>query len=253
MAMRSQKFSLLPAEIRNRIYAYCTPVHAHPEEFQGLLLASRQIRTEYECEALKVMQQYMDEIKRQWSHTQEIRFAEPKTFGDLAKITVQLPLSLYFPKNRREWSKGESYDRTRLDLCLGPLYSLHVSKLTFSLYDDLGRFVNWSPHAIPSGLLHDMLSPICGLQLPRPIPDGYLREFRIHDPVHIRKLEYNWGNSKVAHSTNLNSLVEADVETANFFLQNSGRFQEPLGLVQNWGRGADSIWFMMREFGNDRT
>lgn len=251
--MRSSPFLLLPAEIKLRIYGFCTPFYAHPQEFEGLRRASRQIRNEYEDEALKIMLQYLDGIKEQWPYAAKMHLVPPRNFGDLRNITIQLPISLYFPKRSREWSKPDSLRNTKMELCLAPLYSLHISNLAFEFYDDTGTFINWSPWVIPTGLLYDMIDPIGGLHnLPfhsgaPSDADATTRSFQLCDNIHIRRLEYNWRDSKVvAHSINLNSLVQVDAETANFFLHNSGWFQHPIGLVHNWGRGADSIWFDLK-------
>lgn len=244
--MSASRFLLLPAEIKYRVYSFCTPIFAYAEEFNGLSLTCWQVRHEYESEATRVMRQALSDMKRQSTFPAEIRFSEIRTIGDIARIAVLLPVSEYFPRNRGDWSKIDSFDNTKLDPCLAPLYSLYLSRLVFKFYVNTDNFVNWSPEVIPTGLLHDMMDPLNGLPFESDVPpddDVMVRGFRVDEPVRIRRLEYNWFNSKVTHSSNLNSLVQADAETSNFFLHISRHFQRPLGLVHNWGRQADTLWF----------
>ena len=248
-AMPASPFLSLPPELRNRIYALCTPLHAPISDFTGLLLASHQLHREYSTEALKVTAHFLSAIELQWPPTSPpLRFNELERWRDMDRISVFLPLSAYFPASKLDqWSKIESFDNTALPACIAPLYALHLSCLRFAFYDDkAGTFVNWAPWIIPTGLLHDMMDPLNGLPFDSEVPpdeDVAVREFRVVDPVRVRRVEYRWFESKVAHGSDVNSLVQADAETGNFFLQISRWFQRPLGLVRNWGRGADSIWF----------
>ncbi|KAK7185216.1 hypothetical protein PSPO01_08733 [Paraphaeosphaeria sporulosa] len=246
----------LPAEIRNRIYGFCTPIDAYAEEFRGLLLTSRQLRIEYESEALSVMRQSLASIEHQWPHSQRLRFSKLASFNDIDKVTVQLPLSLYFATSKSDLlSKPEIVNTSAMESCLGILYTLHLTRLTFTFHDDLATFINWRPSFIPQRLLHDLLSPLVppasnlGTDY-HTLRSSHTFQFYAQSPkqqVRIRELVYVWSNSKVAHMSNLNELVQADVETTNFFLHESYSFQHPHGLVHNWGHGADSIWFDLRE------
>jgi hypothetical protein len=247
--MSPPPFLSLPAEIRNRIYGLCTPIDAHTENFKGLLLASRQLRREYESEAMNVMHQFLASIQHQWPHSEELRVLGPTSFGNIDKITVQLPLSLYFSMTE-ERSKPD----TKMEDCLGSLYTLYLTRLTVAFYHDRATFINWTPWTIPTGLLFDLLNPLMShassLAIGFP-PGRSLRAFQFHQQlpkcqVHIRELAYCWSSSKVSHMSNLNALVHADVETTNFFLHESRWFQHPVGLVHNWGHDTDSIWFDLR-------
>jgi hypothetical protein len=254
ITMSSPPFLSLPAEIRNRIYGLCTPINAHTEEFKGLLLASRQLRREYESEAINVMHQFLASIKHQWPHSEELRFLGPTTFSNIDKLTVQLPLSLYFSMTR---SEERSKPDTKMEPCLGALYTLYLTRLTVAFYPDHATFINWTPWTIPTGLLSDLLNPLMSrassLDIGFPLGRS-LRKFQFHEQspkwqLHIRELAYCWSSSKVAHMSNLNALVQADVETTNFFLHESRWFQHPVGVVHNWGHDADSIWFDLRRPG----
>lgn len=106
--------------------------------------------------------------------------------------------------------------------------------------------MNHAPGVIPTGLLHDLVDPLNGLPFESEVPpdeDVAVREFRVEGEVCVRRVEYRWLESKVVGGGNVNALVQADAETANFFLHVSRWFQKPGGLVGNWGRGADAIWF----------
>lgn len=260
--MSTSPLLALPAEIRNRIYGFCTPINGYVEDFKGLLLASRQLRHEYESEALKVLRQFLGSIEHQWPRSVGLQFSKHTSFNDIDKVTVQLPLSLYFPPRSKPWSKSDAFHRTAMESCLGTLYTLYLTRLTVTFYDDLATFINWSPSDIPIGLLSDLLSPLIApaSRLGTGLPSGRaLRTFQFYDAqkpkrqVRIRGLAYNWSNSKVAHMSNLNALVQADVETTNFFLHESQWFQHPRGLVYNWGHDADSIWFDLRAQGKGRA
>lgn len=253
--MSSSPFLSLPAEIRNRIYALCTPLHVHTEEFRGLHSASRQLRHEYQHEALLVIHQFLTSIKQQWPHSEDVLFDGPKTLRDMDKITVMLPLSRYFLTSRTG-SPTDTLDyplSTRLEDCLKPLFTLHLTRLTFTFYDDSASFVNWNPSIVPLGLLIDLINPLI---IPKPVPyEAHMlkrRAFQFYkdygpQDLHIRELEYNWKSSKVAHaSSDLNALVQADSQTLQHFLQMSGSFQYPGGYVHNWGLGEDSVWLDLK-------
>ncbi|KAF2451871.1 hypothetical protein P171DRAFT_14209 [Karstenula rhodostoma CBS 690.94] len=255
MTMPASPLLLLPAEIRNRIYGFCTPIDAYAEEFKGLLLTSRQLRREYESEALNVMRQFLASIEHQWPPSEAILFSNLSSFNDIKRVTVQLPLSLYFSKSRSEiWSKSDTFHTTAMESCLGTLYTLYLTRLTVTFYDDLATFINWSPWVIPTGLLLDLLNPLIspasclgtGFSPERALRTSQFYQRTTKQQVRIRELAYNWSKSKVAHMSNLNALVQADVETTNFFLHESCWFQHPKGLVHNWGHGGDSMWFDLR-------
>ncbi|KAF9739089.1 hypothetical protein PMIN03_007087 [Paraphaeosphaeria minitans] len=260
--MSASPLLLLPAEIRNRIYGFCTPIDAYPEEFRGLLLVSRQLRHEYESEALNVMRQFLASIEHQWPRSQGLRFSKLASFNDIDKVTVQLPLSLYFATSKSEFLlQPKKFNTSAMESCLWILYTLCLTRLTFTFYDDLATFINWNPALIPQGLLDDLLSPLVppasrlgtDYHSMRSSPTCQFYAQSAKRQVRIRELAYVWSNSKVAHMSNLNALVQADVETTNFFLHESYSFQHPHGLVHNWGHGADSIWFDLREPSKDRN
>ncbi|KAK3209807.1 hypothetical protein GRF29_44g699164 [Pseudopithomyces chartarum] len=181
-------FLSLPPELRNRIYALCTPLHAPLPSFTGLLLASPQLHHEYTTEALSAISNFLSAIQSKWPLASPVRFDKFHRWHDIARVTVSLPLSAYFPRSRDDvWSKIESFDETFLPPCLAPLYTLHLSCLRFAFYDDTaGSFVNHAPGVIPTGLLHDLVDPLNGLPFESEVPpdeDVAVREFRVEGEV----------------------------------------------------------------------
>lgn len=243
----STSFLSLPPEIRNRIYGLCTPIDAFVEEYKGLLLVSRQVCDEYESETLALMRQLLTSIQHQWPHSEALRISNPKEFKDVDRITVQLPLSLYFPSEETPWSHTDSYNKTSLESSLVALYTLHLTKLTFSFYDD-STSITWRPHSIPGGLLEDIISPLLS-----PMNFMMRRNGRSKNrlervqlapdvKVRIRKLVYDWSASKAGPAMDILTRTELDLENKSFFLSESNEIGHPRGLVHNWGQGADLIW-----------
>ncbi|KAF2869094.1 hypothetical protein BDV95DRAFT_112344 [Massariosphaeria phaeospora] len=142
-------FLELPAEIRNEIYSYLTPLHAYSDICEGLVLSCKQVSSEYTRLAVllvsKLVKKVLAECKADekdpppeggnWLHWQQMDVSIPGTFKELTSLTVQLPASL---RHRSYWStKSIHYDISyHYRRPLNRLYSLHLSQIEIKIRDD---------------------------------------------------------------------------------------------------------------------
>ncbi|KAF1962314.1 hypothetical protein CC80DRAFT_542630 [Byssothecium circinans] len=244
--MQILSFTALPSEIRNHVCSFCTPFTSHARDFMGLLLASKQIRAEYESEAVDIMVKYIASLKQAWPHAEELRIDRPTKFSDLVTITVRLPVSLYYPSSETSEAERNRHFRrgSQLEPCLASLFTLHLSKLTFTCYDNQPD--DWSGLAdVPTGLLYDITN---FLIIPSALERSQLearrhRTLRVVQPTRVRKVCYKWYQHE--HSTGWNRL---DVESRHtrFFLTEPIWWEVPNAqtLVTNWGSSSrDEVFF----------
>jgi hypothetical protein len=244
----------LPGELRNRIYGLCTPLTGHVEEFNGLRLASKRIQAEYETEAVSAMQKYLEAIKEDWPHLEELRIEPPRIISELADVTVQLPISLYYPLNRNDsfknWVLDNHGNGKELDPCLAPLFSLHLSSLTITYYDDSNGITRHDHHLVPQGVLLDITNVLVNQPtspsnaIPRErreYAQRINRKFHLNGGLHVRRLVYKWVRSEhtAEHVRNV------EMRNIKFFLREEWWWQGPQAktLVLNWGRGDDCVYF----------
>lgn len=249
--MAALTFNSLPAEIRNRIYAICTPLTSRIEDFRGLLLVSKQIRDEYEGEAIKVMQQHFKSIEKSWPHAAKVYIDLPTRFLDLANVTVKLPISLYFLTTDLfvEMGLEEVHQfqiiNTRMESSLAPLFSLWLSKLTFTYYIDQPS-VRHELRAIPLGFLYDITNVLVN----QPASDfhGHTnerrtgREFSLDRPLHVCRIAYKWpkdGSSSSFYNYHIDRSYTQFFLTEEWWWQSSNANS----LVSNWGSGNDWVCF----------
>jgi len=243
------EFLALPSELRNKIYSFCTPLDGYVEDFQGLARASRQIRAEYESEAVRVMRVYTCGVEKQGTH---IKFHKIDSFRNMTEMEVALPISLYYPS----WTNVSSLnnvaldayqvDNTRMEQCFAPLFSLYLSRLTFTFYMNkennhfaAGRVLTAIPRGFMLDLTNALVRPSCLESLEDSEPRS-IREFRLHRPVRIRELAYKW----VRHAINTAETYHVDMANIQFFLNEEKWFQEPNGLVTNWGYSANMVVYL---------
>ncbi|KAF2245572.1 hypothetical protein BU26DRAFT_71486 [Trematosphaeria pertusa] len=188
-------FFALPAEVRNEIYAYCTPVTGYSEQFKGLFLTSKQVKAEYEAEAIRTMTKFLFEIKKDWPHAQELRLPAPTTFHEIFNTTVEIPMSLYYPPFRSSFLERMG---TCLEPCLAPLFSLYLSDITVKIYEDVDK-TNLDLKETPCGLIVNIANMFVEEPAPRPrIPKKEGRryqDFPIDLILHARSLTFMWVSS----------------------------------------------------------
>ncbi|KAF2644067.1 hypothetical protein P280DRAFT_466754 [Massarina eburnea CBS 473.64] len=244
--MSSVTFTSLPAEVRNAIYGFCTPLTGYIEDFKSLLLASKQISTEYQGEAVDVISKYIDSIERDWPHTKELHIDHPKKFSSLTSIIVQLPVSLYYPSNDTSIKDRNKLYRSnsRLEPCLASLFTLYLSDLTFTCYDD--RPDDWSGLAdVPTGLLYDLTNTLItpsALEISQQ-EIRTQRSFRLEKPVRVRRLCYKWYQHEKATGW---SRLDVESHHTRFFLTEPLWWEVPnkQTLVRNWGSSSrDEVFF----------
>ncbi|KAF2251093.1 hypothetical protein BU26DRAFT_517821 [Trematosphaeria pertusa] len=234
----------LPAELRNEIYRLCTPVTAHIDQFSGLLLASKQTKDEYEKEAVKSMRGLLEGIQRQWPHraqSEGLQLSMLSRFRELASITVSLPLTLYYSR-RTDPIHGRAV-HTRLETCLAPLFSLRLSRLTITFYENEAGFLNNCWVDPPQGLLYDLTNIL--VTEPTRIPqdgdhyDRMRREFHLSQPLRVRRLVFEWVNNE-EWDIALKCLVKSC--HSGWFLNKGWWWQGPEAktLVTNWGGDGSS-------------
>lgn len=249
----------LPAEIRNQIYRTCTPFTDYVEEFKGLAQVSKQVRVEYESEAVRAIRQFLGRIEKQWPHaTAKLRIEHPATLQTLDQLTVRLPRSLYYPPTAQVLSmnaeevKMFQLENTRMEMCLAPLFSLYLSRLTISYYNDGPTPSPADYRTIPLGLLYDMTGILYGAP---PNPSSRLmeenrskRDFRLTRPLHIRRLVYGWDGKKEVLRPNCWSDYHIDRANIQFFLREEHRWADwnPRTLVTNWGGNGDFVYFELK-------
>ncbi|KAF2686974.1 hypothetical protein K458DRAFT_429874 [Lentithecium fluviatile CBS 122367] len=257
--MVTTSFLVLPGEIRNRIYGFCTPVTGYVKEYNGLRFAAKQIRAEYETEALKAMRKYLASIKKEWPHPKELLIISPRNFSGLANVTVQLPISMYYPPHGDESLQvGQSNRRrndTKMERCLAPLFCLYLSSLTIAYYDDSFGLARYNHSLLPIGLLQDMTNVLVnGRTTPFPSFSNEIRmfeqrksrEFCLDGRLHVRRLIYRWIRSVEIDASEYVSDVE--MRNIKFFLMEEWWWQSPRAntLVTNWARKGNSVYFDLK-------
>jgi hypothetical protein len=247
--MPASSFLPLPAELRNRIYELCSPVLGYVEEFSGLRCVSKQTRAEYETEAIKTMEKYLGCIRKTWPYPEKLRIDSPQSFSELAHVTIQLPMSLYFLPH----DDALVHNEPELDACLAPLFSLHLSSLTVTYYDDCDGLVRFDHRLAPEGLLRDLTnvlvseptSPVRGVQHQEiEFEQRNRSKFRLYGRLRVRRLIYKWYRSEhtAEHVRNVES------RNIKFFLREEWWWQETAKtLVTNWGRGDDCVYFDIKK------
>jgi hypothetical protein len=252
--MLAQSFLTLPGELRNRVYGLCTPLTSHVEEFNGLRAVSKQIQAEYETEAVKTMQKFLEAIKKQWPHSEELRIEPLGSLSDLVAVTVLLPVSLYIPPHGidsfEDWLQNDQGNSKTLDICLAPLFSLYLSSLTIAYYDDSNGQVRHDHHLVPQGLLQDITNVLVrqptspsrrSTRERQEYAQRMKRKFRLEGELHVRKVVYKWFRSEYTAE----HVRSVESENIKFFLREEWWWQGPNAktLVSNWGRGDDCVYF----------
>jgi hypothetical protein len=248
----------LPAELRTRIYELCSPVHGYAEDFSGLRCVSKQTRAEYETEAVKTVDRYLNRIRKAWPYPQEVRIDSPRNFSELVHIAVQLPTSLYCPPHGNDWGQSDMQklrprDGSKVEMmeaCLAALFSLYLSSLTITYYDNCNGLVRFNLNILlPHGVLWGLTNVLVGKPLFRPGEDQ--DQTGVSEPrsrsgfctsgtLHTRRVVYKWyRNEQTAEYVRA---VES--KHIKFFL--TAIAPGPMTPVANWGRGDDYVYFDMK-------
>lgn len=244
----------LPAELRNRIYELCTPVYGEVVEFEGLRKASKQIQVEFEAEAVKAMRGFLHSVVKNWPHPQKLRIEQPRKFSELGHVAVQLPVSLYYPPYDDEvlddWFANSRGDDKELESNLAPLFSLHLSSLVITFYDDSDGLTRFHRHLLPEGLLRDLTNVLvkeptrpmaAGSGQSREFEQRTGRKFRLVGDMNVRRLCFQWGRSDQS-SEHVGNVQSTHIK---HFLREQWWWSGPMAntLVTNWGRGDDYVFF----------
>ncbi|KAF1993890.1 hypothetical protein P154DRAFT_567716 [Amniculicola lignicola CBS 123094] len=222
-------FLQLPAELRCLIYAYCTPTTSPISSFIGILSTNKQIKSEFEVEALAHISKLLVSIKTSFrlNNAADIILKPPKTLSALQFVKIQLPRSIYLPapgvfqENDYETYSIHQIYNTKLDQCLAPLFSLHLKKLTITFYKDKpkpsqknknkDRRNNLPPNfnfsTRPKGLFFDLattllfpsppLWKLSSATLASREMDLYpIRQFHLIAPLNAKRISLHWGWDK---------------------------------------------------------
>jgi hypothetical protein len=248
----------LPAELRNRIYELCSPVHGYAEEFSGLRGVSKQTRAEYETEAVKTVDHYLNRIRKSWPYPQEVRIDSPRNFSELVHIAVQLPISFYYSPHGDDWGQScmrklRPRDGSKVEMmeaCLAPLFSLYLSSLTITYYDNSNGLVRFNLNILPHGVLWGLTNVLVGKPLnllaenQDQMGESEQRsrsEFSTSGKLHTRRLVYKWYRSEQTAEY----VRGVESKHIKFFL--TAIAPGPMTPVANWGRGDDYVYFDIKD------
>jgi hypothetical protein len=127
-AMSPLIFLDLPAELRNHVYGYLTPIHSYTKGCTGFLLSCKHIYTEYEAEANLRLNGWLANLEREWQSVYHIKLQ----LGIVNDIATQQKMDVRVPRSMSPWLPTDP----RLPRYLKPLFWLHFEHLDFGLYDD---------------------------------------------------------------------------------------------------------------------
>jgi hypothetical protein len=121
----------MPTELRARIYAKMSPPLTGPiQDFKGIVLANRNLKTEVEDELIRNMKHFLEGIMEEWSKTYHspLRIEIPTSIADIQKVRITIPRSIF------RWP-GPTYVKASVSPLL-PLLDLHVSSIRITFYAD---------------------------------------------------------------------------------------------------------------------
>jgi hypothetical protein len=150
-------FMSLPAELRVQVYhrileATSSPTFHTLRDYQGLILASKSIYTEFECEAVKYTTHLQSQIHQQWQSPSPLRTTPPTQLNDFSSLRIEVPVERLFQGQINmfphvltisEFDTVWSYlPIPELDT-FWPYLLNHVSTFTALPYDPSGALEHW--------------------------------------------------------------------------------------------------------------
>jgi hypothetical protein len=190
-------FLELPAEIRNHVYSYCTPINGHVHEYRGLGLSCKQVRAEYKGELVRTMRKLLDRVNAKWRHRYVIplRISMHGHLGYMASIVVKLPKSVYY-RPRGDETRDLGGSRPYLEPTIPSLLQLYLKSLTITYYEDKPDPRNgYYSDISPCELARDVYVYYNGRASDRQaaFSDHYSKTaLRSMKPLHTRLLRIEW-------------------------------------------------------------
>ncbi|KAF2448469.1 hypothetical protein P171DRAFT_213342 [Karstenula rhodostoma CBS 690.94] len=123
----------LPVEIRLRIYEHMTPpIDSRMADWRGMFMSCKQIHYEMKHELVRNMRRYLDQIKKQWtvSHDVRLHMSTPTKSSGINRISVAIPNS-YFRALEAKFPAVRFFPTA-----LKSLLQLGISQLTITRYED---------------------------------------------------------------------------------------------------------------------
>jgi hypothetical protein len=167
--MSTPTFLSLPAELRNKVYGYLSPVYGYTKDNVRFLLSCKQVDYEYEAETAHQMKMLIDPIKNEWPSI----FSVPIQISDTDTIAQQQVLTLRIPRSMYPGEGGRG-DTNCLPRCLGPVFLIHLAYLEVGLFGDpaaaappkygYGDLTNGITYVVPYTLMRH-LQCLVGLKL----------------------------------------------------------------------------------------
>jgi hypothetical protein len=122
----------LPAELRDKVYEYLTPIYCYTKECIGFLLSCKQVYREYEARASRSMKSLVSTVASGWSSIYHIQIH----INPVATIAAQQWMSILLPRSRYPGTENFGNCSPGLPSCLEPVLLLHLEQLEFGLYTD---------------------------------------------------------------------------------------------------------------------
>jgi len=128
--MSPLSFLNLPAELRNSVYAYLSPIHCHTKECAGFLFSCKQIYYEYESESIMRVQKVLAHLECEWQSVCHV----PLHVSAMKDIATQQNMEVLLPRSMYHGAAKQS--ELGVPHCLKPIFLLCLESLRFGLYDD---------------------------------------------------------------------------------------------------------------------
>lgn len=129
-------FRKLPAELRNWVYSYLTPIDNRLSESQGLFLSCKQMYREAEAAVTAEMGKHIDNITEDWDERADAKLhvTKPTTFAEMRCLKPSFPLSYFFDRDSADVGADFLLDNTMI-----AFVSFNVDCFEISFYNDSTR------------------------------------------------------------------------------------------------------------------
>ena len=148
----------LPTELRLEIYGYIirsvpVPTSAHLQEHQGLLLSCHQVYEEFEAEAVKATDRFLDSVQQDWTGSGHVQLRPPT----LAKLPETINIPLVIPAAGLHYYNSPFLRPllTRLITHLPSFSSMFVRHCFFRLSSDP---LDWTSQAFFASIVREFVS-----------------------------------------------------------------------------------------------